>query len=580
MKTVILAVVLAIALMLAAAGCGGGSKGGSVAGMPSGGEPSTPTPQTYGPGTVPLPTGHTLETGTLPVGGSRTVGETDGMETVIRCTAGSENCRFTVAADGTVTLIAGSLRIEIVGIRVTPLSPRIPVVGDFPSPEGTPPGGTLPLPSEGSMDLWEGSTSSLVWSGFNRSPRFDYTYKFITRPLSFTGTYEGKAFLHYKRMISGGSYSLADGRGDAFLHRGTASLYYDGNVIDVTIDIPGEFNHTWENFTQYSTRPMAVLHQQRKIPSSFSLYDSMIVKGDEYGYGFDNLGSVPSMIGFTSGLTAGGYFGFLDYENGKTGDGVWGVSYSDSSRTPAPELSHCSTEPHKSYYCRPLTWASLPTLIDNMNTKSQFQSSDFPGRSCVGGVANCKAAVKELLAAAKPTGTMKRFQGTRTVQTDGGDTVTGSFWGGWNDYGSIFIAESIAPPETEGTRHMRVLTMGMRRDTSPSGVYRGSAVDTSGNWGTSELTYTGGHSRGRLSATINIPAHGDRAVMRWSNIPVRSGNFDNGIRWTDKVVGPNKMRGHFYRGHEVGGIFVYRWTLARTDSVYGSFGAKRTPDEP
>ena len=129
MKTMILAAALAGALMLA--GCGGGSKGGSVAGIPSGGEPSTPTPtpeptRTYGPGTVPLPTGHTLETGTLPAGGSRTVGETEGMETVIRCTAGSENCRFTVAADGTVTLIAGSLRIEIVGIRVTPTTPTPP----------------------------------------------------------------------------------------------------------------------------------------------------------------------------------------------------------------------------------------------------------------------------------------------------------------------------------------------------------------------------------------------------------------------------------------------------------------------
>ena len=588
MKTMILAAVLAIALMLAAAGCGGGSKGGSVAGMPSGGEPSTPTPtQTYGPGTVPLPTGHTLQTGTtIPAGESRTVGEADGMETVIRCTAGSENCRFTVAADGTVTLIAGSLRIEIVGIRVTPLSPRIPVVGDFPSPEGTPSGGTLQLPSEGRMDLWEDSTSSLVWLGYLGGYLSNFAYEFITKPLSFTGTYEGKAFLHYKPGLPPGGYPSADAvpKGHTFLHTGTASLYYDGNVIDVTIDIPGEFNYTWEDLEQYSTRD---------ITGTWSQND-MTVKGDEYGYRFDgNQGDPkPSVSGYTSGLSAGGYFWFGDrsdpygpkriYRGDYVGNGAWGVSYSGSSRTPAPELSHCRTEYDSlRYYCRPVTWASLPTLIDSMNTKSQFQSSDFPGRSCGGGVANCKAAVKELLAAAKPTGTMKRFQGTRTVQTDGGDTVTGSFWGGWNDYGSIFIAESIAPTETEGTRHIRALTMGMR-DNSPSGVYRGSAVDTSGNWGTVELTYTGTPSRGdRLSATINIPAHGDRAVMRWSNIPVnRSGNFDNGIRWTDNVVGPNEMRGHFYRGHEVGGIFVYRWTLARTDSVHGSFGAKRTGPLP
>ena len=114
MKTMLLAAVLAAALMLA--GCGGGSKGGSMAGMPSGGEPSTPTPtptRTYGPGLVPLPTDHTLETGTLPTGGTRTVGEADGETITIECTPGEdeENCRFTVAADGTVTLIVGHIRV-------------------------------------------------------------------------------------------------------------------------------------------------------------------------------------------------------------------------------------------------------------------------------------------------------------------------------------------------------------------------------------------------------------------------------------------------------------------------------------
>ena len=128
MQGMILAVALAGALLVA--GCGGGSKGASMAGMPSGGgtpTPTPPTPQTYGPGeTIPLPTVHTLQTGTIPAGERRTVREADGMETVVRCTAGSENCRITVAADGTVTLIAGSLRIEIVGVRVvTPTTPPV-----------------------------------------------------------------------------------------------------------------------------------------------------------------------------------------------------------------------------------------------------------------------------------------------------------------------------------------------------------------------------------------------------------------------------------------------------------------------
>ena len=148
MKTMILGAVLAVALMLTGCG-GGGSRGASMAGMPSGGGGGrTPTPQTYGPGsTIPLPTGHQLQTGTIPAGGSRTVvRETDGMERVIRCTAGSANCRITVAADGTVTLIAGTLRIEIVGVRVVTTPPTRVIEPPLVEP---------PPVSRGELPSWE-----------------------------------------------------------------------------------------------------------------------------------------------------------------------------------------------------------------------------------------------------------------------------------------------------------------------------------------------------------------------------------------------------------------------------------------
>ena len=149
MKTMILAVALAGALLVAGCG-GGGSRGASMAGMPSGGEPSTPTPttpQTYGPGrTIPLPTGHRLQTGTtIPAGGSRTVEEPGGSRTTIRCTAGSENCRVRVAEDGTVTLITGNLQIEIVGL------PDIPP----PTPPVTPPVTPPTRVIEPSLPTWE-----------------------------------------------------------------------------------------------------------------------------------------------------------------------------------------------------------------------------------------------------------------------------------------------------------------------------------------------------------------------------------------------------------------------------------------
>ena len=144
MKTMILAVALAGALLVA--GCGGGSKGASMAGMPSGGGTPTPTtPQTYGPGkTIPLPTGHRLQTGTtIPAGGSRTVEEPGGSRTTIRCTAGSESCRVRVAEDGTVTLITGNLQIEIVGLPE-------------PTPPVTPPPVTPPTRViEPSLPTWE-----------------------------------------------------------------------------------------------------------------------------------------------------------------------------------------------------------------------------------------------------------------------------------------------------------------------------------------------------------------------------------------------------------------------------------------
>ena len=120
---------LAVAGVLMLAGCGGGgSKGGSAAGMPSTPTPTTPT-RTYGPGPIPLPTGHTLETGSLRAGQPRTVKETDGVRTTIRCTAGSANCSFRVHEDGTATLIAGNIEIEIVGVpTVTPPTTTLPTL--------------------------------------------------------------------------------------------------------------------------------------------------------------------------------------------------------------------------------------------------------------------------------------------------------------------------------------------------------------------------------------------------------------------------------------------------------------------
>ena len=226
------------------------------------------------------------------------------------------------------------------------------------------------------------------------------------------------------------------------------------------------------------------------------------------------------------------------------------------------------------------TWEQLPGLVDSMNRRSLNRSTDYPRTFC-SDLTDCQTIVKSLLATAtEPTGTMRRFRGTRTVQTTGSDTATETYYGGWLD-NSIFIMESIPrpePTETGSTRWVHWFSMGIRDRNPVAGVYRGDAVDHDGNWGTSELNYVGSATGGNLGLTINIPAHGARAVMRWSNIPVdNGGSFDNGISFSDNVVGPNRVNGRFYQGGEIGGTFLYRWTLDIPDTIIGAFGAERTP---
>ena len=238
------------------------------------------------------------------------------------------------------------------------------------------------------------------------------------------------------------------------------------------------------------------------------------------------------------------------------------------------------------------TWEQLPSLVDRMDTREGIGAAHFPGPDCNHNesVARCQAMVKTILAAAtEPTGTTRRFQSTINVQLPGGETATQRFWGAWLD-NSLFIVgardilrtEPTSPPVVVYWWYPRA-TIGIRNRNPVIGVYRGDAVDRFGNWGTSELSYARRNTEGYFDLTINLPALGDRAIMRWSDMPVDDdGGFDNGLTLEDDIIGPDRLKGSFYQGGEVGGVFRYRWRRQSSpeDNTLGAFGAKLTPDSP
>ena len=234
----------------------------------------------------------------------------------------------------------------------------------------------------------------------------------------------------------------------------------------------------------------------------------------------------------------------------------------------------------------PVTWDQLPSQVDRMNYRARVTKDEFPAPIQCDTLTDCQSVVKSLLAAAtEPTGTRRRFQGTRTLRTVGGVSFTDAYWGGWLE-NSIFVVQNASirlNPETGDPvagidREQVRFSMGIRNRNPIAGVYRGDAVDREGNWGTSELNYVGGAAGGSLGLTINIPVW---PVMRWPNVPVndRGGFNNNAGHDTYGPVGPQGMRGAFYQGDEVGGVFNYkrRPGSGRNHSIHGAFGAKRTP---
>ena len=129
MKQVLMAVAAAGVLMLVV-GCGGElAKIGDIIG-------GIPAPVTG------LPSGHTLTSGTIPPGESRTILQSGGMRTTITCPSGGAACNVTVAPNGTATYTGGR-----------PAVATAPIPGDGDPPPGG--GGVIPPGLSISRSAWE-----------------------------------------------------------------------------------------------------------------------------------------------------------------------------------------------------------------------------------------------------------------------------------------------------------------------------------------------------------------------------------------------------------------------------------------
>ena len=221
------------------------------------------------------------------------------------------------------------------------------------------------------------------------------------------------------------------------------------------------------------------------------------------------------------------------------------------------------------------TWEQLPSLLDRPMVYSVTGlSPDFADDQC-SSLSSCSAifSAKKILNVATRNNTERRFEGTtRRGGADPDELFGGDLpyvvraWGGWLE-NTIFIAyvydhasDLINAPEDYGQ------AIGVHDPNPVQGTYRGAAVDTRGNWGTSEFTYQG-QSAG---LTINIPA---RNYER---------HFDGHAGAGAPVIVDGEAAGYggygwsfnFYQGNEVGGQFRDGLNSRDPDTVVGAFGAK------
>ena len=231
----------------------------------------------------------------------------------------------------------------------------------------------------------------------------------------------------------------------------------------------------------------------------------------------------------------------------------------------------------------PTTWEQLPMVVDRMDSRSSATTNNFPWPSCRTSLTDCQSVAKTLIGAStEPTGTMRRFRGTRTVRTADGDTATENYYGGWLD-NSVFVVRYITSPTPISGRTYwhQYFSLGIRDDAPIAGVYRGEAVDALGRAGTSELNYTSNATGGQLDLTIRGIRRIENGDMIWRNVPVDGdGGFNNAGSYDNTAAGPQALNGAFYQGGEVGGRFLYLTDVDANTVVRGAFGAELTPASP
>ena len=175
-----------------------------------------------------LPSGHTLTSGTIPPGESRTILQSGGMRTTITCPSGGAACMVTVASNGTATYTGGR-----------------PAVVTAPIPGG----GVIPPGLSVSRSAWERDFLA-NWPSINNWSAFQGVQPWIPSSEARSDTYYSNSVGSWRGTLDGTPVSGTVRFGLNGTNQRRPAGYPSGYYVDVTF-----YFYEYEGGRQVAIRP-------------------------------------------------------------------------------------------------------------------------------------------------------------------------------------------------------------------------------------------------------------------------------------------------------------------------------------